>query len=119
MEKAIMRKMFLVAAMLGFLWPACAEESFPRDSAVGRPDPVACPQAYTGGEITEYLGPSPKSLNYYLDNNMMSARVFDALYESLIGMAQTLEYDRGLACHGPSEDKKTFTFWRSEALERR
>ncbi len=113
MEKAIMRKMFLVAAMLGFLWSACAEESFPRDSSVGRPDPVACPQAYPGGEITEYLGPSPKSLNYYLDNNMMSARVFDALYESLIGMdSQTLEYDRGLACRWTiSEDKKTFTFW--------
>ena len=94
----------------------CADQFFPVNSSTQRPDPVASPYAVPGGSITEYLGPSPKSLNYYLDNNMMSAKVFDALFESLVGMdADTLEYDRAIAKKWSiSDDKLTFTFWIDE-----
>lgn len=92
---------------------ATAQQFFPLNSRVDLPDPVASQDAVEGGSIVEFLGPSPKSLNYYLDNNTMSARVFDSLYESLIGMdPDTLEYDRAIAKKWTiSEDKLTFTFW--------
>ncbi len=103
----------IFAAMTAVL---CADQLFPVNSSTQRPDPVASPYAVPGGSITEYLGPSPKSLNYYLDNNSMSAKVFDALFESLVGMdADTLEYDRAIAKKWSiSDDKLTFTFWIDE-----
>ena len=99
-------------ALLAF-FSLSAEEVLPLRSAIGEPDPLASADALPGGTITEYLGPSPKSLNYYLDANTMSARIFDYLYESLLSMdPQTLEYDRAIASKWTvSEDKKTFTFW--------
>lgn len=101
------------AALLLFSVLLAAADFMPRQSRIHAPDPIASPEARVGGSITEYLGPSPKSLNYYLDNNMMSAQVFGMLYESLLDMdSQTLEYDRGLAEKWTvSEDKMTFTFW--------
>ena len=92
---------------------AYGQSFLPKESRVDSPDPIASRNAVRGGKIVEYLGPSPKSLNYYLDNNFMSARIFDSIYESLIGMdPNTLEYDRGLASKWTvSDDKLTFTFW--------
>ncbi len=92
---------------------AYGQTFLPKESRIDKPDPIASKNAVRGGKIVEYLGPSPKSLNYYLDNNFMSARIFDSIYESLIGMdPNTLEYDRGLASKWTvSDDKKTFTFW--------
>ena len=92
---------------------ACAQQFYPLRSRVGIPDPAASPDAQVGGTIVEYLGPSPKSLNYYLENSTIAAKVFDSLYEPLIAMdSTTLEYDRCLAEKWTiSEDKLTFTFW--------
>lgn len=88
-------------------------ETFPRVSRINEYDPVASRLAEPGGVLREYLGPSPKSLNYLLDNNVMSARVFSSMFESLIEMdSSTLEYDRGLAEKWTiSDDKLEFTFW--------
>ena len=105
-----MKKIVIIAlsAVLAY-----GQAFLPKESNVDKPDPIASKDAIQGGKIVEYLGPSPKSLNYYLDNNVMSARIFDSLYESLIGMdPNTLEYDRALACKWTvSDDKLTFTFW--------
>ena len=92
---------------------AMGDEFFPKTSSIGQPDPIASPYALQGGSICEYLGPSPKSLNYYLDNNTMSAQIFGSFFESLLDMdSQTLEYDRCLAEKWSiSEDKMVFTFW--------
>ncbi len=104
---------FLISSILAFVCLVCEAGFLPTESHVMQPDPVASPDAVVGGTVTEYLGPSPKSLNYYLDNNSMSARIFDALYETLLSMdSETLEYDRCLAEKWTiSEDKREFTFW--------
>lgn len=103
--------MFVIAAAA--VLRLAAQQYLPLNSRWDVPDPIASPDAVSGGTIVEFLGPSPKSLNYYLDNNTMSARVFDCLYESLIGMdPDSLEYDRALAYKWTiSDDKRTFTFW--------
>lgn len=90
-----------------------AEEFFPKNDLTVQPDPIANRYAIQGGSICEYLGPSPKSLNYYLDNNTMSAQVFGSFFESLLDMnPQTLEYDRCIAEKWSiSDDRMTFTFW--------
>ncbi|NLZ63068.1 MAG: ABC transporter substrate-binding protein [Lentisphaerae bacterium] len=103
----------IITAIALFTLQLCAQEFFPKQTAITRPDPIASPYALPGGTICEYLGPSPKSLNYYLDNNTMSAQIFGSMYESLLDMnPQTLEYDRALAEKWSiSEDKREFTFW--------
>ncbi|MBP5638194.1 MAG: ABC transporter substrate-binding protein [Victivallales bacterium] len=89
-----------------------AEEIYPKNSHWNIPDKLASDEAVKGGVLKDYLGPTPKSLNYYLDNNTMSATVQSMLYESMIEMGDTLEYDRALAYKWSiSDDKKTFVFW--------
>jgi microcin C transport system substrate-binding protein len=77
-----------------------------------RPDPLASSDARAGGEISVFAGQYPKSLNYYLDNNVLSADVFSTMFETLLTMNPvTLEYEPGLAVRWSiSEDKKTYTF---------
>ncbi|NMA44038.1 MAG: ABC transporter substrate-binding protein [Oligosphaeraceae bacterium] len=108
-----MLKVFLAILFLPAVFTCFADEFYPKQSYVDLPDPIASPYAISGGSICEHLGPSPKSLNYYLDNNMMSAQVFGSFYESLIEMnPQNLEYDRALAEKWSiSDDKMSFTFW--------
>ncbi len=91
---------------------ATGVETFPGSDWQDRPNPIASPEALTGGEIAIFAGQYPKSLNYYLDNNSFSVEVFGAMFESLLGMHPiTLEYQPGLAKKWTiSEDKKTFTF---------
>jgi microcin C transport system substrate-binding protein len=96
-------------ALLGAL--CVVGQTFPGPDWANRPDPVASPYAKVGGEVSEFASQYPKSLNYYLDNNVFSSTLFGALYESLLGMnMQTLAYEPGLARTWTiSEDKKTFT----------
>ncbi len=103
----------IITSIAVFALQLYSQEFFPTQTAINQPDPIASQYAVPGGTICEYLGPSPKSLNYYLDNNTMSAQVFGSMYESLLDMnAQTLEYDRGLAEKWTiSENKREFTFW--------
>ena len=77
-----------------------------------RADPLASPDAVPGGRIVYAAAAEPKSLNAYLDNNVFSYQVFDALYESLLSSDPlTADYAPGLADRWEvSEDKRSFTF---------
>lgn len=94
------------AAMVG------AATWFPAGDWKDSPNPLASPFAVTGGEISIFAGQYPKSLNYYLDNNVLSSEIFGAMYETLLSVHPlTLEYEPGLAEKWSiSDDKKTFTF---------
>lgn len=103
----------------GFLWLAIClipfivhAEDFPKETWKDLPDPIADPHAQTGGEVSTFGGQYPKSLNYYLDNNSLSAEIFGTMFESLLTMNPiTLEYEPGLAEKWSiADDKKTFTF---------
>jgi len=99
--------LFLTTASTTF-----GEESFPKSGWQDRPDPLADPNAQIGGELAVFGGQYPKSLNYYLDSNTLSAEIFGALFESLLTMNPiTMDYEPGLADRWEiSDDKKTFTF---------
>ena len=75
-------------------------------------DPIASPDAVTGGTIVYAAAAAPKSLNPYLDNNTFSYQVFGAMYESLLSSDPlTGDYAPGLARRWEiSEDKRSFTF---------
>lgn len=110
------RTLYLVAAaVIVFLFipvSSWAEEHFPSPHWIDRPNPLASPHAIVGGEIIIHAGPSPKSFNYYLDNNSFSAELFGAMYETLLTMNPiTLDFEPGLASQWTiSDDKQTFTF---------
>lgn len=89
-----------------------AEVFYPAEGTADRPNLIAGP-AKVGGQLTEFLGPSPKSLNAYLDNNVMSAQVFNLMYESLLSNDPlTLENIPNLAIRwSVSDDSLVFTFW--------
>ncbi len=106
MKKLVILLIFIVSA------PAYATEYFPKQGWTDKPNPLASPDAVSGGELSVLLGPYPKSLNYYLDNSTQSSQVFDLIFESLLSMNPvSLEYEPGLAekC-SVSDDKKVFTF---------
>ncbi len=111
---------FLTAILAFFLLtvPALyADQGYPLPGWVEAPDPAAAvEEAQDGGCFVSYLGPSPKSLNYYLDNNVMSAQVTELLYDCLLSRdPETLEFTPWLASRWSiSEDKRTFTFWLDE-----
>jgi microcin C transport system substrate-binding protein len=77
-----------------------------------RDDPIASRYAIPGGRLVYAAGPSPKSLNPYLDNNTFSYQVFGVLYESLLGSDPlTADYAPGLARRWEiSPDGLSFTF---------
>ncbi len=90
---------------------ATAEE-FPRPGWKPAANPLANPDAPSGGQLSVYAGQYPRSFNYYLDNNTFSAELFGALYETLLSMSPTtLEYEPALAERWSlSDDKTVFTF---------
>ena len=88
----------VAAILLAGTGAAVQAQEFPKPDWADRPDPVASPYATVGGEVVVFAGQSPKSFNYYLDNNVFSAQVFGAMYESLLTInPMTLEYDPHLA----------------------
>ena len=97
-------------ALLGF--SAAAEEIFPRPGWQEAPNPLASEFAEKGGMLVAYLGPYPKSFNYYLDQNVMSAELFGQFYEPLMALHPlTLEPEPMLADRCVvGDDRKTFTF---------
>jgi len=107
-------RQFINIAIVFFLCAGLSwgEDAFPKAGWKDRPDPIADENARIGGEISVFGGQYPKSLNYYLDNNVLSAEVFGALFESLLTLNPlTMDYEPGLADHWSiSDDKKTFTF---------
>jgi hypothetical protein len=76
------------AAWLGLamVWAlgAQAEEVFPREGWAEAPNPLASERAEKGGMLVAYMGPYPKSFNYYLDQNTMSAELFGQFFETLM-----------------------------------
>ncbi len=107
MKKLILCLILLIAA------PVAGDEMFPSKDWADKPNPLASPYAEPGGELSIFAGQYPKSLNYYLDNNVLSAEIFGAMYETLLSMNPiTLEYEPGLAAKWSiSNDKKIFTFY--------
>ena len=91
---------------------AKAEEVFPRAGWVEAPNPLASEFAEKGGGLVAYMGPYPKSFNYYLDQNTMSAELFGQFYETLLAQDPvTLEMEPLLAERCVlGDDRKTFTF---------
>jgi len=89
-----------------------ADELFPAAGWVNRHDPVASRDAEIGGELSIFAGQYSKSLNYFLDNNVLSSEIFGAMFETMLSMNPlTLEYEPALAEKWTiSDDKKTFTF---------
>lgn len=77
-----------------------------------REDPLADPRAVSGGRIRVFSGGTPKSLNYFLDNNSFTAQVFGMLFESLLGgTSLSPDHAPGLArSWAVSPDGRTFTF---------
>ncbi len=106
------RYVWIAAAVLLGAGLVEAEDRFPGPGWSDRPDPLASPRARVGGEITVFASQYPKSLNYYLDNNVLSAEIFGAMYETLLNMhPTTLAYEPGLADWWTiSDDKRAFTF---------
>lgn len=89
-----------------------SQEAFPGDNWRDRPDPFADPDARTGGEIVVFGGQYPKSLNYYLDRNVLSSEIFTVMFESLLGIHPAdLSYEPAVAEKWwISEDKTEYTF---------
>jgi microcin C transport system substrate-binding protein len=113
-ERVMIKKLFFILLFLtATVTSAFADEMFPKKGWTDRPDPIASQDAVTGGEISIFAGQYPKSLNYYIDNNVLSAEIFGALYETLLSINPvTLEYEPGLAEKWViADDKKTFTFY--------
>jgi microcin C transport system substrate-binding protein len=104
------------AAWLGLamVWAAGAqaEEVFPREGWAEAPNPLASERAEKGGMLVAYMGPYPKSFNYYLDQNTMSAELFGQFFETLMTQHPlTLEMEPLLAARCVlGDDLKTFTF---------
>ena len=103
-------------AWFGLIWAlaaaAGAEEVFPRAGWAEAPNPLASEFAEKGGMLVDYAGPYPKSFNYYLDQNTMSAELFGQFYETLLSQHPvTLEMEPLLAESCTlGDDRKTFTF---------
>jgi len=93
--------------------PAVSAEMFPGKNWADRPDPVAGALAVGGGQISIFAGQFPKSLNYYLDANVLSGEIFGAMYQTLLSThSLTLDYEPSIARRWSiSDDKKTFTFY--------
>ncbi|CAN2041236.1 peptide/nickel transport system substrate-binding protein [Candidatus Magnetomoraceae bacterium gMMP-15] len=112
-----LKKLIIVISML-LVFSASASgselaEIFPPKGWMPKPNPIASQDAVIGGELSVFAGQFSKSFNYYLDNNVLSAEIFGAMYETLLSMNPiSLEYEPGLAEKWSiSSDKKTFTFW--------
>lgn len=107
MKKTAFLGLVMVAALA-----ARAEEVFPKPGWQEALNPLASEFAEKGGMLVDYAGPYPKSFNYYLDQNAMSAELFGQLYETLLSQHPvTLEMEPMLADRCVlGDDRKTFTF---------
>ena len=107
-----MKKIACVGWLLWMVAAGQAEEVFPREGWQESPNPLASEYAEKGGVLVAYMGPYPKSFNYYLDQNVMSAELFGQFFETLLTQHPvTLEMEPLLAERCVlGDDHKTFTF---------
>lgn len=105
-------KTYLLLGLLAVAVETRAEEVFPQADWQEAPHPLASEFAEKGGQLTAYMGPYPKSFNYYLDQNTMSAELFGQFYETLLTQNPvTLDMEPLLAARCVlGDDRKTFTF---------
>lgn len=61
-----------------------AAEQFPAPDWKDAPNPLASPYAEPGGEISVFVSQFPKSLNYYLEQNVFCANLFGSMYDGLL-----------------------------------
>jgi microcin C transport system substrate-binding protein len=75
-------------------------------------DPIANPQAPSGGELTTWGSGFPKSLNMWLDYNSFSKEIMDLLYGCLVTLHSTKNEPVGILAQtwSVSPDGKTFVF---------
>jgi microcin C transport system substrate-binding protein len=80
--------------------------------STGEFDPIAHPAAAPGGTYVTWGGPSPKSLNMWLEYTSFSTSVMGLLYESLVSLHSTKDEPVGQVAERweVSEDGKVFTF---------
>ena len=116
---------FAALLPLAFALSACQKREQPqeqKDSAetaapvvvdsVGAFDPIANPDAVPGGTYTTWGGPSPKSINMWLEYTSFSANVMGLMYEPLVGLHSVKDEPVGVVAESweVSPDGKTFTF---------
>src|SRR5215217_8412531 len=114
----------LALATLPFALAACGKkETASKDASgaiakntvidtAGEFDPIANTDAVPGGTFTTWGGPSPKSLNMWLDYTSFAKSVMDLTYESLVSLHSVEDRPVGVLAESweISEDGKTFTF---------
>ncbi|NCC93057.1 MAG: ABC transporter substrate-binding protein [Opitutae bacterium] len=107
-----MNKWMCVGVLAVWAVGSFAEEVFPRAGWAEAPNPLASERAEKGGQLAAFMGPYPKSFNYYLDQNTMSAELFGLFYETLMSQHPlTLELEPLLALRCVlGDDRRTFTF---------
>jgi microcin C transport system substrate-binding protein len=91
---------------------ASVVEKSPQEILAGESDPIANPEAVKGGSFTTWGSSFPKSFNYWLDTNALSAQVAGLLFEPLVALHSTKNEPYGIVASkwSISDDKKTFTF---------
>lgn len=107
-----MYKPFLLLIILTGLLGVAGAQEYPGPDWQDEMSPFADPAAYPGGEFSLWAGPFPKSFNYYLDTTVTSSRLFNLLFETLLGInGLTLEFEPNLAgSWSVSADRTTFEF---------
>lgn len=106
-----MRRCLLFVMGMALSVSVRAGQDFPAEGWTDQPSPFASPHAEPGGELVVYAGPYPRSLNYLLDTSVLSADVYNSLYDSLLAMDPvTLDFEPALAERwSVSDDKRVIT----------
>jgi microcin C transport system substrate-binding protein len=80
--------------------------------STGDYDPIANPQAPTGGELTTWGSGFPKSLNYWLNNQSTASEAMGLLFEGLVSLHSTRNEPIGMLAQSweISPDGKTYIF---------
>lgn len=107
-----MYKLCLLLSILVGLLPVAGAQEYPGPDWQDEVSLFADPDAYPGGEFSFWAGPFPKSFNYYLDTTVTNSRLFNLLFEKLLGInGLTLEFEPSLAgSWSVSADRTTFEF---------
>lgn len=110
--KIIMHKLCLLLGISASLMQAAGAQEFPGPDWQEEMSPLASPDAYPGGEFSFWAGSFPGSFNYYLDTTVTSSRLFNLMFETLLGVnGLTLDFEPNLAgSWSVSADRKTFEF---------
>ena len=110
--KTIMYKLCLLLTISASLIQVAGAQEYPGPDWQDEMSPFADPAAYPGGEFSFWAGPFPKSFNYYLDTTVTSSRLFNLLFETLLGInGLTLEFEPNLAgSWSVSADRTAFEF---------